>query len=1066
MFVAGTVIAHFTLEKEIGRGGQGAVYRAEDQRSGKKVALKVLRVGTEVPQKMFERFQREADITRKLDHPGICAVYENGTEGDIAWISMRLLTGQPLSRTWAPLADSTNETLLFESEDGGGVKVRALSTPSPAPTALPVDSPLAAKGSAAAVREAARVIEACARALHAAHEVGVIHRDVKPSNIMITASGDPIILDFGLARDADDDQASLTLSGTAVGTPSYMAPEQLRGAGTPIGRGVDVWALGVTLFESLAHRRPFEAATREGLYRAILAEEPSPVRAGHPEIPEDLEAIVLKCLEKNPADRYATALELAEDLHRLRMGEPVLARRANIVIRFSRWCARSPGLAALVLGSFFVLGISLGIAAVFAKKQSDSATALQGALNETRREKEQKELALRRADASLIAAKALALVDRDPATALALGIEASRRGAGTAADTAMLSALGVLNEVRTFDAPGLVALRRAGPVLVGLFERDGKRVADVLDPNSGRVIRPLGACDSVATCADSPTVALLTREANAVRAVRWIDVESGSNTDVPSILLSDTRTFAPSPDGRLVVRVGADRAWSVHRAGDWTEVGRGTLATRTDDIDAWFLDSETVAFRHNAGAFSFIEVRDAAGRLPATRIATPGITDARPLLVAPSLLAVAQNDRVVLHDLRGVAPQVPLAGHRDDVTALTLVGRSGFFASSSLDGTIRLWATRTGAAGSVLRGIPGPILTLCDAGDDRGLLSLGGGSVVTLWDRRSGHPVTAAEFTRSRGARGETHLAASGNHAFRSSTAGGGFTSLDRWTRGASEPVRGQNRVAFGNIAAVSADGRVGAIEESANRRRRRVAFVDLTQASTPTLATFSAPGDIDSIRLAYDGTAAAISVSTDGESYVEVLNLKTNTRTRIAALTDVHGWSADGRLLFGAFQSTEAVTQVHGAVGAADGKPVFTCTTTETFDAVLPLPDGRTFVAMTRNGALYRGTAEGCVPWIDRTHRSTANLRMQTTGAHVVTFSDDRDVAVWDAATGAEVMRIRIGQAVIEDAALTDDGGRLVVATSDGRITDWPMDVRAFAETRLPRRLSDSDLRMFGVVP
>jgi WD40 repeat protein len=90
----------------------------------------------------------------------------------------------------------------------------------------------------------------------------------------------------------------------------------------------------------------------------------------------------------------------------------------------------------------------------------------------------------------------------------------------------------------------------------------------------------------------------------------------------------------------------------------------------------------------------------------------------------------------------------------------------------------------------------------------------------------------------------------------------------------------------------------------------------------------------------------------------------------------------------------------------------------------------------------------------------------MQTTGAHVVTFSDDRDVAVWDAATGAEVMRIRIGQAVIEDAALTDDGGRLVVATSDGRITDWPMDVRAFAETRLPRRLSDSDLRMFGVVP
>lgn len=1066
MFVAGTVIAHFTLEKEIGRGGQGAVYRAEDQRSGKKVALKVLRVGTEVPQKMFERFQREADITRKLDHPGICAVYENGTEGDIAWISMRLLTGQPLSRTWAPLADSKNETLLFESEDGGGVNVRALSTPSPVPIALSVDSPLAAKGSAAAVREAARVIEACARALHAAHEVGVVHRDVKPSNVMITASGDPIILDFGLARDAEDDQASLTLSGTAVGTPSYMAPEQLRGTGTPIGRGVDIWALGVTLFESLAHRRPFEAATREGLYRAILSEEPSPVRAGHPEIPEDLEAIVLKCLEKNPADRYATALELAEDLHRLRMGEPVLARRANIVIRFSRWCARSPGLAALVLGSFFVLGISLGIAAVFAKKQSDSATALQGALNETRREKEQKELALRRADASLIAAKALALVDRDPATALALGLEASRRGAGTAADTAMLSALGVLNEVRTFDAPGLVALRRAGPVLVGLFDREGKRVADVVDPNSGRVIRPLGTCDAVATCAEAPTVALLTREANAVRAVRWVDAESGSQTDVPSVLLSDTRTFAPSPDGRLVVRVGADRAWSVHRTEDWTEVGRGILATRTDDIDAWFLDAETVAFRHNAGAFSFIEVRDAAGRLQAARIATPGITDARPLLVGPTLIAVAQNDRVVLHDLRGIAPQVPLAGHRDDITSLTLVGRSGYFASSSLDGTIRLWATRTGAAGTVLRGTPGPILALCDAGDDRGLLSLGGGSLVTLWDRRSGHPVTAAEFTRSRGSRGETHISTSGDHAFRMSSAGGGITSLDRWTRGTTEAIRGQNRVAFGDIAAVSADGRVGALEEATNRRRRRVTFVDLTQPSTPTLANVAAAGEIGSVRLSDDGAVAAVVVRTETESYVEVINLKANTRTRITALTDAHGWSADGRLLFGAFTSTGDGMRVYGAVDASTGKPEFTCPVKEDFDALIPFPDGRGFVAMTRDGALHRGSASGCAPWIDRTHRSTAKLRIQTTGAHIVTFSDDRDVAVWDATTGAEVMRIRIGQAVIEDAALTDDGGRLMVATSDGRITDWPMDVRAFAETRLPRRLSDSDLRMFGVVP
>lgn len=147
MFVPGTVIAHFTIEKELGRGGQGIVYRAEDQRSGKKIALKVLRVAGEVPQKMFERFQREADITRKLDHPGICAVYENGTEGDIAWISMRLLTGQPLSKSWAPIVESKNETLVFESQDGGDVKVRTVATPSPPRSLSPsmVHSPRAVR---------------------------------------------------------------------------------------------------------------------------------------------------------------------------------------------------------------------------------------------------------------------------------------------------------------------------------------------------------------------------------------------------------------------------------------------------------------------------------------------------------------------------------------------------------------------------------------------------------------------------------------------------------------------------------------------------------------------------------------------------------------------------------------------------------------------------------------------------------------------------------------------------------------------------------------------------------
>ncbi len=1067
MFASGTVIAHFTLEKEIGRGGQGAVYRAEDQRSGKKVALKVLRVGTELPYKMFERFQREADITRKLDHPGICAVYENGTEGDIAWISMRLLTGQPLARTWAAPPETPNEMMLFES-DAGGVKVRTISsvstmTPPPAPNIVEA-SPMMGRGSAAAIREAVRVVEACARALHAAHEAGVIHRDVKPSNIMITTSGDPIILDFGLARDGGDDNVSLTMSGTAVGTPSYMAPEQLRTNTTPIGRSVDIWALGVTLYESLAHRRPFEASTRDGLYRSILTEDPRPIRSGHPEIPEDVDAIIGMCLEKNPADRYVNALELAEDLHRARMGEPVLARRANLITRFTRFCARSPGIAAMVLGSFFILVASLGVAAVFAKTTSDSANALQNALSETRAEQKQKVLALQRADASLIAAKALSLVERDPALALALGIEASKRGAGIAADTAMLSALGSLNEVRSFKVPGATEVHRVGSHTIAVVAEGNASRLLVVDAKNGKPGQEIGVCSGFSLARDSSNVLLLTQESTSEISAKIVNIQSSETLIVPALITRGATGACISPDASRIAVWRQNGTFTIREVNTWREVAVGASRLNVVRIDGSFLDSSLLCFRIANEILPFLEIHDTVRAAEPYRILMAETTRAEPVLIGASNLAVAQGDVVKTYDLRTPGSATTLSGHRGTVTGLTVLKGSGFLASSSEDGTIRLWPIRAGGTGSVLRGAPGAINGITAMGDDHTLVSVAADSQLTVWDRRLGHPLTAGEFARDRASRDRIILSAFGDLGFRGALSG--FRTIDTWRRGRTEITRG--RGALNELIAVSADGRIGASANTTSNTLRTIWFNDLQTQNHPTVSSPKIQGELVAIALSPDGSRAAVTLNRRSrlEPIVEIIDTRTGQRTLARGLRRVDGWSDDGQRYVGELVSDRQNPnrREFGAVDAETGAVVFRVGTSTPILQVAPFPDGQSIALVTEGGAILRGSAAGLNALIDRSHRSTPRVRIAHDGAHILTFSEDRDAALWNVATGAEVMRVRVGNPIIEDVALTRDGEHLVVGTSDGRVTDWPMNVRAFAETHMPRPLTESDMRIFGL--
>lgn len=307
----------FVIRGELGRGGFGVVFLADDSRLGRPVALKVPRPEFLLDPERRQRFVTEARAVAALDHPNIVAVHEAGEVDGVAYLAMAYCDGSSLA-TW------------LKNRPG------------------PVRP-----------REAAELLAALADAMHHAHTRGVLHRDLKPGNILLAAATlEPTnarIADFGLAKRQDD--AGLTQTGAVLGTPAYMAPEQAAGRQHDIGTHTDVYALGTILYELLTGRPPFSGSGSEIMVR-LMNEEPVAPRRLNPRIPRDLETVCEKCLAKEPARRYSSAAELAADLRRWLAGEPIGARPVGPVERVARWGRRNPALAA----ALFALGMTLVVA--------------------------------------------------------------------------------------------------------------------------------------------------------------------------------------------------------------------------------------------------------------------------------------------------------------------------------------------------------------------------------------------------------------------------------------------------------------------------------------------------------------------------------------------------------------------------------------------------------------------------------------------------------------------------------------------------------------------------------
>jgi serine/threonine protein kinase len=405
-------LGDYRIILEVGRGGMGVVYEAEQVSLGRHVALKVLPAHGLMNPTFLERFRREAKAAARLHHTNIVPVFGVGEAEGLHYYAMQFIQGQGLDqvlrdlrqlRKWpgvesgddataAALEHSVAQGLLsgqFAAIPIGSLGEEKASSHMPAPARLagPRSSTgLSAGGSEAQYhRSVARVGLQIADALAYAHRQGVLHRDVKPSNLLLDQQGTVWVTDFGLAKaeGADD----LTHTGDIVGTMRFMAPERFEGRSLPQS---DVYSLGLTLYELLTLRPAFDDSNKARLIEKVLHEPPVAPRKRDPHVPRDLETIVLKCLAKDVGGRYATAEALAEDLRRFLADRPVRARRASGAERLWRWCRRNPVVASLLAA----IGILLAAVAVVS---TVSAARLKTEL--TQRQAAERQARLREADA-------------------------------------------------------------------------------------------------------------------------------------------------------------------------------------------------------------------------------------------------------------------------------------------------------------------------------------------------------------------------------------------------------------------------------------------------------------------------------------------------------------------------------------------------------------------------------------------------------------------------------------------------------------------------------------------
>ncbi len=711
----------------LGRGGMGVVYLARQTKLGRLVALKMIRAGQLASAEEVQRFHQEAEAAARLDHPGIVPIFEVGEHGGHHYFSMGYV-------------------------EGGSVAARAK------------DAPLAPRAAAELVREVAQAVAY-------AHARGVIHRDLKPANILLDAAGRPRVSDFGLAKQVQRD-SGMTATGQVLGTPSYMPPEQAAGRHDATAPAADLYALGAILYRLLTGRPPFQAASVMETLQQVLEREPVPPRQLNAAVPRDLETICLKCLQKDPARRYASAEALADDLRRFLAGEPIRARPVRRLERAWRWCRRNP-LDALLIGTIVLLLVAG--AAVCAYLAVDATRAKDKALAEKQRADDEADTAWNNqyaAHMNLTASdwerpnlgrvrETLALYREPPAGRKDVrGWEWYFQDGRCAQELRTLT--GHTHEVCS------AAFSPDGTLLASASDDQTVRIWDTA---TGQVLHTLPHPARLNYATFSPDGALLV-SCSEDETVRLWDVRTAAALHSFKGHTGDTWCAAFSPDGKRLASGSVDRTvklWDV-ATGEELRTFKGhtntvrsvaftpdgsRLVSHSQDATVKVWDANTGAVLRTLGGHGGGGVTVSpdgkwfaatAGRkirlwelatVKELRALEGHVQNVRGVAFSPDgtrLVSTSHDQTMRLWDLASGKELRTFKGHTAFVWNATFNPAGTRIASAGADGTVKLWDAGPGRLHGTLVGHGGPVVSIAFSPDGVRLASASGDGTVTLWD--------------------------------------------------------------------------------------------------------------------------------------------------------------------------------------------------------------------------------------------------------------------------------------------------------------------------------------------
>jgi WD40 repeat protein len=983
-------VGDYELLQEIARGGMGVVFKARQKSLNRVVALKMILAGQLASPAEVQRFRAEADAIARLNHPNIVTIYEVGEHQGLPYLAL-------------------------EYVGGGSLAQQTRGSPQPA-------------------RDAAVLVETLARAMHAAHEAGVVHRDLKPANVLLSFSGRlesgvdsaplserpltewaPKITDFGLAKQA---RAELTATGAVLGTPSYMAPEQAAGDNAAVGPAADVYALGAILYELLTGRPPFRGVSVLETLEQVRTREPASPRLLQPGVPRDLETVCLKCLQKEPAKRYASAEALAEDLRRFGAGEPVRARPVGAVGRLHKWARRRPAVAVL-LGLVAVVGAA-GLGGIL------------WAYGQARDEAENTRLEKQRADD-----KAAEALQKEKEALWQAHLAQLGRVDAQLLVGDHVGALRVLDDVRPeyrgweygylrgrAEGTPLVLRGHAGVVRSVCYSPDGTRLASgaldqtvrLWDAKSGVELATLrghtGGVSSVCYTPDGTRLA----SASGDKTVKLWDAQRGTEIATLRGHTSVVYSVCYSPDGSRLASAAGDQSIKIWDTASGAE--QATLRGHTSWVTAvsYSPDGRRLA---SASYDKTVKIWDAhSGTEVATLRGHTSVVYSVCYNPDGTHLASASQDKTVkLWDAHSGTEIATLRGHTSVVHSVCYSPDGARLASAAQEGTARIWDAKSGAH---LATLTDAVWSAVYSPDGTRLASAAGDGTVKLWDATSGTPIATL-----RGHSSAVRWVCCSPDGTRLASASGDST-IKLWDTRSGAPIATlRGHTAWVSSVAYSPDG-TRLASASADQTVR---LWDAKSGALLATLRGHAKG-VTAVCYSPDGTRLA---SASYDQTVKVWDA--HSGGAIATLRGYTGpvysvcYSPDGTRLASA--STDQTIKVWDAATGAEvanlGRRGFGLL------SVVYSPDGTRIASAAQLEIKLLDAHSGALLATLRGHAAPVNaVCYSPNGTRLASASQDHTVKVWDAGNGAELATVRGHTLSVECVCYSPDGSRLVSGSWD----------------------------------